>query len=153
MDNRFAASHGTRFPRRGLPKTAAEEFIDMQRAVLVGAGMALAVGFTVGVRTSATSAATISESMSQSDAPLRVHRERPGLKPGMVVLDRLGARVGVITELGQTRDGRPAVTVNADGTPIKVDVSRLRVTREGDEAVVSLTRSELLTSAILNTPP
>ena len=121
----------------------------MQRAILLGAAMTLAVG----VWAPATGAATISESMSQSDPPLTVQHERPGLKPGMVVLDRLGERVGVITELGQTRGGRPAVTVNANGTPIKVEVSRLKVTREGDEAVVSLTRSELLTSAILNTPP
>lgn len=126
----------------------------MQRAILIGAAMALAVGFAVCARAPATIAATISESMSQSDAePLSVRHEHPVLKPGMVVLDRHGARVGVITELGQTRDGRPAVMVNANGTPIKVEVSRLRVTREGDEAVVSLTRSELLTTAILNTPP
>jgi hypothetical protein len=125
----------------------------MQRAIRIGAVMALAVGFAIGIRPTATRAATISETMSQGDPPLRVHRERTGLKPGMVVLDRQGERVGVITELGQIRDGRPAVTINANGTPIKVEVSRLRLTREGDEAVVSLTRSELLTSAILNTPP
>jgi hypothetical protein len=126
----------------------------MQRALSIGSVLALAIGFAACGQASATIAATLSESMSQSGAePLKVRHEHPRLKPGMVVLDRHGARVGVITALGQVRDGRPAVMLDANGTPIKVEVSRLRVTSEGDEAVVSLTRSELLTTAILNTAP
>jgi hypothetical protein len=135
-----------------LSERPPRSFTEMQRAMLFGAAMALAL--IADAWAPAPAAATISESMSQSDAaPLRVRHEHPVLKPGMVVLDRQGARVGVITELGQVRDGRPAVMLDADGTPIKIEVSRLKVTREGDEAVVSLTRSELLTTAILNTPP
>ncbi len=71
--------------------------------------------------------------------------------PGMVIVDRHGAKVGVILQTNQVRNGRPAVLLDVNGAQFTVATSKLQLTRNGDEAVTSLTRSQILTSAILNT--
>jgi hypothetical protein len=84
--------------------------------------------------------------------PDPVHRYRRVLKPGMVVLSRDGKhRVGLITQVGLRRDGRPAVRLLVSGTGFRVDASKFRLTRRGDEAIIKLTSSQIRTSAILNT--
>jgi hypothetical protein len=90
----------------------------------------------------------LSENTSQ---PLRIHRLGPGLKPGMVVLDSHGEKVGVITDVNQIRDGRPAVLLQVNGAQIKVRTSKFRIAADRDEAVIALTRSQIRTAAILNT--
>jgi hypothetical protein len=91
-------------------------------------------------------------SMSQSAAaPVKAHRTRRRLKPGMVVVDRHGARVGIITRTRRVRDGQPAVQIDVNGTPITVRTSRLWLSRNGEEAIINLTRSQIRTRAILNT--
>jgi hypothetical protein len=84
-----------------------------------------------------------------SALPTRPARHR--LKPGMVVLDRKGRRVGLIRRTNLTKDGRPAVSILVNGTAIAVRKSRLRISRDRDVAVISLTRSQIRTAAILNT--
>jgi hypothetical protein len=78
-------------------------------------------------------------------------RQRRGLKPGMVVLDRAGQRIGVIQSLDDSRPGRPEVLVQANGARYRLRDADLRLSRHGERAVVTLTRSDLRTRAILNT--
>jgi hypothetical protein len=129
----------------------------MQRAIMAGVTLAAALGYAAQVKgaeqsPSSSDSPTLSASMSQHAAhPARLDQKKLGLAPGMVVLDRRGAKVGIITRVDQIRDGRPAVLLMVNGTPITVRVSKFTVTPEGDEAIVSLTKSEIRTSAILNT--
>jgi hypothetical protein len=83
-------------------------------------------------------------------ASLALVRWRRGLQPGMVVVDRYGARVGVIAQTNQTDDGRPAIVLLVNGTPVSIPASEFRPVPRGEEAVVSLTPSELRTEEILN---
>ncbi len=129
----------------------------MQRAIITGLAAILAIGCAANGQARETAPSsqppTLSASMAQSAGQaLHVHRERRRLKPGMVIKDRQGARIGTITEINRLRDGRPAVVVDVNGTPIKIRASLFRIARDRDEAVVSLTRSQIRTSAILNTP-
>ena len=77
-------------------------------------------------------------------------REVRRLKPGMLVLDRHGAKVGVIIRTNQVRNGRPAVRLDVNGAQFTVRTSTLHLTRVAEEAVTSLTRSQVRNSAILN---
>jgi hypothetical protein len=69
----------------------------------------------------------------------------------MVVIDRRGSRVGLISKINQSKAGRPAVSILINGTLITVSSSKLTIARDQDEAVISLTPSQLRTAAILNT--
>jgi len=88
--------------------------------------------------------------MPQRATPPKL-RELRGLKPGMVVLDRHGAKVGVITQTGRVRDRRSAVLIDVDGAQFTVRTASLKLTRDGEEARISLSKSQIRTSAILNT--
>jgi hypothetical protein len=68
----------------------------------------------------------------------------------MVVKDRHGATVGVINQINLTRDSQPAVQPDVDGTRFKVPITDFRVSHGGDQAVISLTKSEIRTSQMLN---
>ncbi|HZL00169.1 MAG TPA: hypothetical protein VFC47_09720 [Caulobacteraceae bacterium] len=100
----------------------------IRRAVIAGAALSIAFGATAGVS-----------------------RRRRRLEPGMVVIDRPGAKVGTVVQTGQVRNGAPAVLLDVNGARIKVPDSKLRLTRDGEEAVISPTRSQIRTSSILNT--
>jgi hypothetical protein len=89
-------------------------------------------------------------SLVQARPPAETLREAPGLRPGMTVLDRRGQRIGVILRTDQTRAGRPAVLVQANGARYTIGDAELRRTRHGERVIVKLTRSELRTRAILN---
>ena len=82
---------------------------------------------------------------------VETHHVRHGLKPGMAVIDRHGSRVGLIAKIHQVKDGRPAVSILVNGTPITVRKSKLKITRAGEEAIILLTPSQIRTDAILNT--
>jgi len=130
----------------------------MHRAIVIGAALIVAIGWVVpepglgAVQAQPNKAPTISATINQrASSPEMVHRELRGLKPGMVVKDRRGATVGLITKVEQSKDGKPAVQLDVNGTTIIVLASRFRLSRRGDEAVISLTRSQIRTSAILNT--
>lgn len=89
--------------------------------------------------------------LAQARQPAGTLREAPGLRPGMTVLDRRGQRIGVIVRTDQTRAGRPAVLVQANGARYTIGDAELRRTRRGERVIVNLTRSALRTRAILNT--
>lgn len=78
-------------------------------------------------------------------------RERRRLKPGMVVLDGHGARVGLIVQVQRVKNGRPAVLLDVNGAQFKVQTRTLKLSPDGEEAITSLSPSQLRTSAILNT--
>jgi hypothetical protein len=113
--------------------------------------IASAIGCCAQAQVSGAKPTFDAEISASSAAPPLIHRSLRRLKPGMAVIDRRGARVGIVQQVGQTRDGKPAVIVNMDGTPIKVATSKLKITGGGDEARISLTRSQIRTAAILNT--
>lgn len=69
----------------------------------------------------------------------------------MVVLDRRGKKVGTILKINQRKDGKPAVLIDITGTRIRVLASKLQITPDGEEASISMSRSEIRTAAILNT--
>jgi hypothetical protein len=77
--------------------------------------------------------------------------EPRGFRPGMVLLDRHGARLGVIERVDQTRAGKPAVQVLVNGARYTIGVSKLKLSKDGEEAITTLSRSDLRTRAILNT--
>jgi hypothetical protein len=87
--------------------------------------------------------------MPRAVAGVRV--DRPAFEIGMVVLDSHRRRVGTILKIDQLKDGKPAVSIDITGTPIKVRTSKLRLTRRGEEAILAMTPSEIRTAAILNT--
>jgi len=70
-------------------------------------------------------------------------------KAGMVVVDRQGQRVGVVTATGLSDNGRPAVKLLVNGGSIDLPVDRLAPTRDPDEATVELTPSEIEAADIL----
>ena len=76
--------------------------------------------------------------------------ERPGLKPGMAVLDQRGRRIGVIVQTGQTRDDQPAVLVRSNGVQYTIRDAELRRARHGEQVIAELSRSQLRTRGILN---
>ncbi len=78
------------------------------------------------------------------------HRQRAGLKPGMVIVDRSGRKVGVIVATGLSDNGRPTVRVDDNGSRFELGVRWLRLSRRGEKAVLLLSRSRLRTRAILN---
>ena len=127
----------------------------MRTAFIIGAALSLAAASGAQAWAGALAAprASVSgASLSEKSPPaVLVHRERRGLKPGMIVTDRHGAKVGVIFRTGQIRDGRPAVLLDHNGTRITVRASKLRLNHAGDKATLSLTRSQLRTATILNT--
>jgi len=94
---------------------------------------------------------TLTAHAPQTSSFHRILRERRGLKPGMVILDRRGSKVGVITQTDQIKNGHTAVLLDVDGAQFKVRTSNLKLTRDGEEAVIALTKSQIETSAILNT--
>lgn len=69
----------------------------------------------------------------------------------MVVIDRRGRNIGVITRIRVTRGYAPAVRLHVNGAEITVRTSELTPTRDKDEAVISLSPSQIRTRAILNT--
>jgi hypothetical protein len=113
-------------------------------AVLLSAGASIADARVLGFAAAGPNDGTAS-------AIVGVHRERRVLEPGMVVIDSRGRAVGTIMKIHQLKDGKPAVLIDITGTPIRVQTSKLRLTRRGEEAVISLTPSEIRTAAILNT--
>ena len=128
----------------------------MQRAIIAGAALAAACVYAAQAQVSGPppngGSPTLSGSMSATAPPPPPNlREPHGLMPGMVVMDRHGAKVGIITQVNQIRNGQPAVLLDVNGTPITVLASKLKVSCEGDTAIISLTRSQIRTSAILNT--
>jgi len=125
----------------------------MAAALIVGFGCGpQAVGQALSRDQSSIRPSPLGDAMAEpASSPNLLHRERRGLKPGVVVKDRHGATVGLITKVDQSKDGQPAVQLDVNGTPITVLVSQLRLARRGDQAVISLTRSQIRTSAILNT--
>jgi len=119
--------------------------------IITGAALVLALGSAARAQVGEAYRPRLSASLSRApDRPLTLRTARR-LKPGMVIVDRHGAKVGVILQTNQVRNGRPAVLLDVNGAQFTVATSKLQLTRNGDEAVTSLTRSQILTSAILNT--
>jgi hypothetical protein len=126
----------------------------MNHSTAIAALLAFALCATAraeAVKAGAAPAGALSASMPPSAATPRQLREKRGLKPGMVVLDHSGSKVGVIAQTGRIRDGRPAVLLDVDGAQFKVRTSKLKLTRDGEEATISLSKSQIRTDAILNT--
>jgi hypothetical protein len=74
--------------------------------------------------------------------------EEQDLQPGMVVTDRAGAKVAVISQVDQIDDGRPAVLLIVNGAKFPVLASQLTLSPTGDEAITTLTSSEIRTLEI-----
>jgi hypothetical protein len=69
-----------------------------------------------------------------------------GLKTGMAVTDKNGARVGTVAQIGHTAEGAPAVLLDVDGKKIGVPESILTVDPAGDHAVASVTKAQIVTA-------
>ncbi len=120
--------------------------------------MALLVGAAAGAQAQPASTsptnpkpAGSAESLNATTVTPGDYRDPRGLKPGMVILNRRGGRVGVIRQISQRRNNRPAVLVEVNGAAFTINDSKFRLTRRRDEAVVLLTPSQIRTAAILNT--
>jgi hypothetical protein len=114
----------------------------------LGVALAIALGSTSQARVPANGPPTRKADIS---SPAIRHARARGLEPGMVVVDRRGARVGLIRKTNRLNDGQPAVEMLVNGTPITVKASRFRLSRRSEEAIISMTRSQIRTAAILNT--
>jgi hypothetical protein len=77
-------------------------------------------------------------------------REPQTLVPGMVVIDRRGRRIGLITQVNSD-SGPRAITVLINGVSINLRRDKFERSRNGEEAVILLTPSQIRTATILNT--
>jgi hypothetical protein len=64
-------------------------------------------------------------------------------KLGMAVMDKHGAMVGVIKQIGHSADGRPVIVISVDGEPISTLASNLKVTHNGTQALSAYTKAQL----------
>jgi hypothetical protein len=83
-------------------------------------------------------------------SPISLRGRPRRLEPGMVVIGPRGGRVGLIRQTNERDDGQPAVELLVNGTPITVKASKFRLSRHGEEAIISMTGSAIRTAAILN---
>jgi hypothetical protein len=93
----------------------------------------------------------IQDSLTPETAAARPPGETRAFKPGMVVLDRHGDRLGVIERVDQSRGEKPAVQVLVNGARYLINNTDLKLSKDGEEAITTLSRSDLRTRAILNT--
>jgi hypothetical protein len=116
--------------------------------IIMGAALTVLLGSI-----SQAKALDLRESSPTAIAPsAKIRHGRPlRLEPGMVVIDRQGARVGLIQAINRIDDSRPAVEMLVNGTRFTVKASRFTLSRHGEEAVISMTKSQIRTAAILNT--
>jgi len=124
----------------------------MQRALLIGAALALSAGLAQAQPAPAPSAAPTAAPAAPA-APAASAAVGAGLKTGMPVKDASGAPVGTISKLGKTADGAAAVMVNVDGKDIGLLASNLTVDPSGAQAVSSVTKAQLTASAATAPPP
>jgi hypothetical protein len=78
------------------------------------------------------------------------HHALQRLRPGMVVVDRSGAAIGAITQVGLVDGGKASVRLRVNGAKILVADASLSAARDPDEVTISLTPSQIQTAAILN---
>jgi hypothetical protein len=69
----------------------------------------------------------------------------PAVKPGMPVIDRSGAQVGVVQTVAEARQGGLSVVAKIDGKLIGLDASTLQLRDEG--VISSQTKPEMLAAA------
>jgi hypothetical protein len=103
----------------------------------------------IGAMLALTSASALAQG-GAAPAPIAPAHDGHRLRPGMTVTDQAGARVGVIAALSHTRDGAPAVVLDVNGARFRVRASRFKVSASGDQAITTLTASDIRTSEILN---
>jgi hypothetical protein len=74
------------------------------------------------------------------------------LRPGMLVKDPSGLRIGTISRIGQTVEGATAVEVDLDGRTVNLSPSILTLDASGRMASSSMTKAEIL-AADARSPP
>jgi hypothetical protein len=109
--------------------------------LLVGAALALSVGFAAQAQPPATQPAN--PPSATSPPPADASATASMFKAGMVVKDNAGATVGTITQVGRTSDGTAAVAVNVDGKAVALPASALSLSPAGDAAVSSMTKAQI----------
>lgn len=112
------------------------------REFVLGSAMALAAGSLALAQTLTPPSPPPTPSATPQGS---VNPPRPiGLKTGMAVTDKDGARVGTVTQIGHTAEGAPAVLLNVDGKTIGVPQSILTVSPAGDHAVSSVSKAQII---------
>jgi hypothetical protein len=113
--------------------------------------MDMAMLQTVAILAAATSLTACQQTPPQPPAPAVAPAEgpvtkppAPAFKPGMTVIDRSGAGIGVIQAVAETPGGLNVV-VEIDGKLVGVLPSRLEL--RGETAVSSQTKAQILASA------
>jgi hypothetical protein len=64
-------------------------------------------------------------------------------KPGMVVTDAAGKRVGKVMKVTRDAHGEVSVVITVDGIPVSLGASVLSVNPAGDGLVSSMTRAQI----------
>src|ERR1700733_15505073 len=95
----------------------------MFRNLLLGAGLAAALGFAAHSQTmpapdQSDAQSPAGQPSADASAPQSGSDTAAVAKPGMVVKDSAGATLGKVVQVGQTADGQSAVVVEVDGAPI-----------------------------------
>ena len=123
----------------------------MQRTLMVALALSVSWGCAAWAQVGEIGQPLVGSKVIADGASPDDHRQPRGLKPGMVVIDRQGVKVGIILRVDETRDHLPSILLLHNGARFTVRTSKFILTPQGNEAVILLTVSELRTLAISNT--
>jgi hypothetical protein len=117
----------------------------VEHRLLLGAALAISIGAAAQAQYTAPGAPFAALKLTPASLDSQVVSN---LAPGMVVWDAAGAKVGIITHVGQRMpDGRPAVALSVDDKMVMVPASTLMVAEAGKGAISSVTKAEIKAGA------
>jgi hypothetical protein len=118
----------------------------MQRTFLVSAALALSMIGTAYAQDASPGTAQSAPAApdAASTPPAAAGAALADFKPGMVVKDSAGAKVGTIAQVGTTSDGTPAVALDVGGKQVVVAAATLKLASSGKEVVSSQTKAQIM---------